>query len=120
MFGNISDVAQMNDVNVNPLRQVTRSGVQRKQVDLQANGALYGELLKNLELAKLSLRRETPLIQVVDQPTLPLKKIKPGRLLTGLVYAFIFALLSGLFLLLKRWFLKNKILNSTGTASSQA
>lgn len=110
LFGNINDVAVMNDVNVNPLRQIVRTGVQRKQVDVQANSALYGELLKNLELSKLALRKETPLIQVVDQPSLPLKKIKPGRLLTGVIYAFVAGILVTIFILAKLWLIKNNVI----------
>jgi LPS O-antigen subunit length determinant protein (WzzB/FepE family) len=89
LFGNISEVNTITDLNVNPLRQIARTGVQRKQVDVQANAALYGELLKNLELSRLALRKETPLIQIIDVPVLPLEKIKPGRLLTGLIFSLI-------------------------------
>lgn len=74
--GNIVDIAVSNDLNVNPTRQILRTGIQRKQVDAQVNGALYTELVKNLELSKLTLRKETPLIQIIDTPMLPLEKRK--------------------------------------------
>lgn len=32
------------------------------------------ELVKNLEISKVSLRKETPLIQIIDRPTFPLEK----------------------------------------------
>ncbi len=48
LTGNITSIAVSNDLNVNPLKQVMRTGVQRKQVDMQVNGTLYGELAKNL------------------------------------------------------------------------
>ena len=102
LFGNITEVAQMNDINVNPLRQIVKTGVQRKQIDVQANSILYAELLKNLELSKLSLRKETPLIQIIDQPSLPLKKIKPGRLLTGIIFAVVASFLCIVSLIFKR------------------
>jgi uncharacterized protein involved in exopolysaccharide biosynthesis len=35
--------------------------------------------VKNLELSKLSLRKETPLIQVIDKPILPLPVEKFGK-----------------------------------------
>ena len=103
LFGSITQVAEMSDVNVNPLRQIVRIGVQRRQVDVQTSSIVYGELLKNLELAKLSLRRETPLIQVVDLPILPLKKVKPGRLLTGVGFAFMFTFFAIFYFLIKKW-----------------
>jgi hypothetical protein len=37
-------------------------------------GTIYGEIIKNLEVSKTSLIQETPTVQVVDYPELPLKK----------------------------------------------
>ena len=37
-------------------------------------GTAYGELLKNLELAKYSLLKEIPYIQIIDIPHYPLDK----------------------------------------------
>ncbi|MVN21015.1 Wzz/FepE/Etk N-terminal domain-containing protein [Mucilaginibacter arboris] len=58
--------------NANPLLQTLRVPSQKKQVDVQANSAIYSEIVKNLEISKISLRQETPLIQVIDDPVLPL------------------------------------------------
>lgn len=78
----ISGVAQSNDAipNLNDARQVLRSFSQQRQVDVQANTAILTELVKNLELSKLSLRKETPLIQAIDKPLLPLPIEKTGKL----------------------------------------
>ena len=62
------------DVNVNPLRQTLRVTQNRALVDLQVTVSLYGEIVKNLKLAEISLRKQTPLIQVIDPPRFPLKK----------------------------------------------
>jgi uncharacterized protein involved in exopolysaccharide biosynthesis len=44
-------------------------------------------------MAKVTLMRETPLIQIIDRPTLPLKKDKPGKfkslILGGLLAGFL-------------------------------
>jgi hypothetical protein len=103
LFGSMNDVAAMNDLNVNPTRQSVKTPSQRRQVDVQVNGVLYGELLKNLELSKLSLRKETPLIQVIDQPKFPLEKKKMGRLKGGINFAFIGGILMIVFLLARRY-----------------
>ena len=58
---------------------VRRAPSARRQVDVQANTAILTELVKQTELAKVTLRKETPLIQVIDQPILPLKKEKFGK-----------------------------------------
>ncbi|RYY08348.1 MAG: lipopolysaccharide biosynthesis protein [Sphingobacteriaceae bacterium] len=69
--------------NANPLQLRLRVPSQRKQVDVQANTAIYSEIVKNLEVSKISLRQEIPLIQVIDQPILPLPVNYVGKL-TGL------------------------------------
>jgi uncharacterized protein involved in exopolysaccharide biosynthesis len=46
---------------------------------VQANTAILTELVKQSELAKVTLRKETPLIQVIDKPILPLKMEKFGK-----------------------------------------
>jgi hypothetical protein len=64
------------DPNANPLMSTLRVTSQKKQVEVQANTAIYSEMVKNLELAKISLRQEIPLIQVIDKPVLPLTNNK--------------------------------------------
>lgn len=62
------------DANVNPIFQTPKAKEQTKQIDMTALGAGYGELLKNLELARYTLLKETPLFQIIDEPKFPLKK----------------------------------------------
>jgi hypothetical protein len=83
------------DPNANPLMFTLKETSQKRQVDVQANTAIYSEVVKNLELAKISLRQETPLIQVIDKPVLPLHKNKIGKLkgiVIGLILGLFFAL----------------------------
>lgn len=100
----ISGVAVSVDVNpnANPSRQTLRVPSQRKQVDVQANTIILGELVKNLEFAKMSLLQETPLIQVIDKPILPLEKTKLSKLISMIVCGMVGAIVSILVL----WFKK--------------
>lgn len=80
--------------NLNPTRQVQRvAPVQRSQFSAETNKAILAELLKNLEMSKISLRKETPLIQVIDVPVFPLEKQKlskaKGIILGGFIFGFI-------------------------------
>lgn len=79
--------------NANPAMATLRVPSQRRQVDVQASAAVYQEVVKNLEIAKISLRKETPLIQVIDEPILPLKKDKVGKakglVLGGIIAGFL-------------------------------
>ncbi len=99
----ISGVATSSDLypNANMARNVLRVPSQMKQVDVQANQAILIEMVKNLELAKISLRRETPLIQIIDVPRFPLEKKQLGKLkaafigsiIAGVISVFIFILI---------------------------
>lgn len=88
--------------NLNPAYQVERSGAQQNQVRAAALGQAYGEVLKNLELAKITLLKETPLYQVIDEPSLPLLQDKPGKLTSLIIGGFIGAFLIIGFLVVRR------------------
>ncbi len=70
--------------NLNPAFQTLRVPSQRRQIDVQASSAIYQEIVKNLELAKITFRKEKPLIQIIDEPVLPLENDRVGKLI-GLV-----------------------------------
>jgi uncharacterized protein involved in exopolysaccharide biosynthesis len=78
----LTGVAVSNDevFGLNPALNVRRVPGIKKEVDVQANTAILTELVKQTELARINVRKETPLIQVIDKPILPLKKEKLGRM----------------------------------------
>jgi uncharacterized protein involved in exopolysaccharide biosynthesis len=80
--GAITGVAAASDnvYNLNPALNVKRTPSTRRQVDVQANTAILTQLVAQLEMSKVSLRKETPLVQSIDRPILPLEKEKVGRL----------------------------------------
>lgn len=53
---------------------------------------VYAEIIKNLEVSRTSLMQETPTVQIVDYPELPLKENK-----TGFVFGGFVGLLAGFF-----------------------
>jgi len=93
--GSLTGVAVSNDqvFGLNPALNVRRVPGIKKEVDVQANTAILTELVKQTELARINVRKETPLIQVIDKPILPLKKEKFGKAkglaLGGLLAAFL-------------------------------
>jgi uncharacterized protein involved in exopolysaccharide biosynthesis len=55
---------------------------------------MLSQLLQNLEMAKISLRKETPLIQIIDPPVLPLKvdRVDTKKMVTiGIIISVILA-----------------------------
>lgn len=88
--------------NANPAMTSLRVPSERKQVDVQTSIAVYGEVVKNLEISRLSLLKETPLIQVIDTPTLPLDNnriLKSVALVAGF---FIAAFVMGVILSMRK------------------
>lgn len=93
LYGRIDVLANISDLNVNPLKQNGKTDTQKKQSEMQVNSILYGELLKNLELSKITLQKQKPLIQIIDTPRLPLKNKQFTELqavLLGALCSFIF------------------------------
>jgi hypothetical protein len=104
--GAITGVAVANDNTfmLNPALNVRRTPSARRQVDVQANTAILTELVKQTELAKVTLRKETPLIQVIDRPILPLMNDKLGKVKGFILGGIIGGFLIFLWLIFKKMF----------------
>ena len=87
-----------NVFNLNSAMNVRRTPSARRQVDVQANTAILTQLVGNLELAKVTLRKETPLLQIIDRPSFPLEKEKVGKLKSLLLGGFLAGFLTVLYL----------------------
>ncbi len=70
----------------NPNRIVLAVPSQRKTVDVELSSALFIEMTKNLEAKKMLLASETPLIQVLEKPVLPLKHKKKGLIYSAFIW----------------------------------
>ncbi|MWB94483.1 lipopolysaccharide biosynthesis protein [Flavobacterium sp. GA093] len=102
--GAITGVAVANDntFNLNPALNIRRTPSVKRQVDVQANGAILTELVKQTELAKVTLRRETPLIQIIDSPILPLANDQLSKLSGLFIGGLLGGFLTVFFLIAKR------------------
>lgn len=94
--------------NANSALQILRVPSQRRQLDVQASSAIYGDVVRNLENTRMSLRKETPIIQIVDRPMLPLDKSAPNMALAVSLWAGILAFITSITLLLVLFY--NKIM----------
>jgi hypothetical protein len=95
-------IANDNTFGLNPSLNVRRVPSARRQVDVQANTAILTELVKQTELAKVILRKETPLIKVIDMPILPLKKEKVGKAKGIVIGGFLAGFLTVLGLIIRK------------------
>ena len=81
-------VSTDNTFGLNPALNVQRTSATKRQIDVQYNAAILTELIKQTELAKMSLQKETPLIEIIDKPVLPLQKEKLGKLMGLIIGGF--------------------------------
>ena len=91
-----------NTFNLNPALNVNRIPSTKKQIDVQANTAILTQLVTNLEMAKVTLLRETPLIQLIDRPTLPLKKDKAVKVKFLLLWGILSGFLATMYLIIRK------------------
>lgn len=90
--------------NLNPTRQVQRTvPIQKAQVSAETNKAILSSLIQNLEMLKMALTKETPLIQVVDEPIYPLYKEKFSKVKGAILGGFLFAFLTIIFILIREF-----------------
>ena len=116
LYGGITNVAQLNDLNVNPLKQQLRSPTQIKQSEMQVNTVLYTELLKNLQIAQLTLKKETPLMQIIDSPASPLQNKKMGRAVAAIIGSFFGGIFFSIIFFLFYFFSEQKKIKSLQAA----
>jgi uncharacterized protein involved in exopolysaccharide biosynthesis len=81
-----------NTMDINPLyRTGTAVAVETTVRDKAMLGAIFASVTQNLELAKFTLSQETPVIQLVDASTLPLRKAKLAKKKAAIIASFLFA-----------------------------
>ncbi|MFN5024875.1 MAG: lipopolysaccharide biosynthesis protein [Bacteroidota bacterium] len=94
------------DQNFNPIRTELRVPYAQKQMHVELLTTVYAELLKNLEISKLTLQKEEPIIQVIDRPIYPLPYEKPGKTTSGILGGIVAALLCILYLIIRKQYTK--------------
>ncbi|KEO73625.1 GumC domain-containing protein [Anditalea andensis] len=94
----LTDFASATDnvPNPNPLVQRAMVESRKRQVDVQASSTVYSEIVKNLEIAKVNHRNNSPLIQIIDFPRFPLEESKI-KLLKGLIIGGLSFFILGIF-----------------------
>jgi hypothetical protein len=91
-------------VDVNPALRTAPVSAEISTRQKMMLATIFGEVIKNLEMAKFSLSQETPVIQVVDKSYLPLKKERPGKVKSLVLGGFLAGFLMICFLLARRWY----------------
>ena len=72
--------------------------------EVEVLSTMYLEIIKNLEISKITLLNQTPIINIIDTPILPLKKEE-----SSLIIFSILGLFFGLFFSCSIYILKKAI-----------
>ena len=95
------EFARVKDIN----QRIIKASGRLKELQLMRNvevlNTMYLELVKNIEVSKLTLLNQTPIIQVIDRPTLPLEDTKFSPVLV-FVISFVLSFLISVFYFLFR------------------
>ena len=72
----------------------------RLKREVEILNVMYGEIIKNLEISKVTLLNQKPLINIIDSPRLPLEVVR-FSILKGLVlFGFLGAMLASVYVLI--------------------
>jgi len=105
--------ASSSQFNINPALQMAAVPKIKQEANVQLYGAVYAEVLKNLETLKLDLAREKPIVQIIDKPRLPLVVIRL-RKMKGMMIGGIGGGLLIVFWLLGLLFIKDMMKENEG------
>ena len=96
------EFARVKDIN----QRIIKASGRLKELQLMRNvevlNTMYLELVKNIEVSKLTLLNQTPIIQVIDKPILPLEDTKMSTLLVLLITIFISTTCSVIYFVLRK------------------
>ena len=98
------EFARMKDIN----QRIVKASGRLKELQLMRRvevlNTMYLEIIKNLELSKITLLNQTPIINTIDIPILPLKEEKTSKKLAGILGGFLGGFLSGFYFIFRKLF----------------
>ena len=98
------EFAKVKDIN----QRIVKASGRLKELQLMRNvevlNTMYLEIVKNLEISKLTLLNQTPIIQIIDKPILPLQVEENSKTFLGLLAAFLGGFLSLTFFVFRKLF----------------
>ncbi len=100
LYETMANVATFSDKNVGLVRQAPLVSQQKSTLKMEVNSSIYKQLVTAVESARMNLRKETPLFEIVDEPVLPLNKIRHGKVTWSLIGIFVGLFLSCIWLIM--------------------
>ena len=97
-------LAKAKDINQRIIKVTGRLKELQLMREVEVLNAMYLELVKNLELSKITLLNKTPIINIIDEPILPLEEDKISKIVAGLLGSFLGGFLSVCFFIFRKLF----------------
>jgi uncharacterized protein involved in exopolysaccharide biosynthesis len=101
--GSITTLAYETDLNSHTPLMRYKTNQAKKQIDVEVLKTMYGNIIQNLEMTKFQRAQEEPIIEIIDEPILPLEVKKFGKVKGVVVYGFLFGLIYLVFLIVKKY-----------------
>ena len=98
------EFAKVKDINYRIVKASGRLKELQLMRRVEVLNTMYLEIVKNLEISKLTLLNQTPIIQIIDKPILPLQVEENSTTFLGLLGAFLGGFLSLTFFIFRKLF----------------
>ena len=93
--GSITTLAYETDLNSHTPLMRYKTNQAKKQIDVEVLKSMYANVIQNLEMTKFQRAQEEPIIEIIDEPILPLGMVKFGKvkgvLIGGFLVGFLFS-----------------------------
>ena len=83
------EFARVKDINQRIIKASGRLKELQLMREVEVLNTMYLEIVKNLEISKMTLLNQTPIIQIIDKPILPLERQKISKTLAGILGGFL-------------------------------
>jgi predicted nuclease of restriction endonuclease-like (RecB) superfamily len=100
--GSITTLAYETDLNSHTPLMRYKTNQAKKQIDVEVLKSMYGSVIQNLEITKMQRTQEEPIIEIIDEPILPLKVEKFGKAKGMIIVGFLTGFLIFGWIVLKR------------------
>jgi hypothetical protein len=88
--GSITTLAFETDLNSHTPLMRYKTNQAKKQIDVEVLKTMYANVIQNLEMTKFQRAQEEPIIEIIDEPILPLEIKEFGILKSVIIFAFVF------------------------------
>lgn len=100
--GSITTLAYETDLNSHTPLMRYKTNQAKKQIDVEVLKNMYANVIQNLEMTKFQRAQEEPIIEIIDEPILPLAIKKISLVIALILFSLISVILFSWFLILKK------------------